>query len=633
MSGASPLCGGLRRVPRLLSSRSSRRSTCCSRCRSSAAPGPERRPARRRLAILVFLTAVNYVGLGRARAPERRDLVKMGSLVGPGRLGLASWRPHVTRRELLAPLPVGGGPLLAAFGVAMIAVLLELRRLVRGDQPGRRDAPARAGAPARADLGHPRGHLLYVLMNLVYVRALPSRRCRRRPRLAKPRPGAVRSHRGPARSARPCWSRPSAASPPRSCTPPASTCRWRRTACSSRPSPRSIPATGLRPRASWPRASGRSVLTFSGAYEQLYTYVVFAVVLFHAATGAAVLRAAADAPGRPRPYRTWGYPWVPLVFILSSLALVVNTLVEKPKESADRAAAPGPGSAGVRLLASGRAAAGRDPPRGAPCAPCSNGASVAIGTLLSRDIAVLTNAIAFNFLLCLFPLLLVLAGFSQRYQGSRAGAALLLLLQELIPFDQEAIAASLKSLTRIARGLEVFSLLLIVWGSSGIFMPVEMALNRAWGGRSERHFLVSRGLAFLMTVAGGCLAFVSVGLTVTARHHGKAWPLLAGFSAKASALPPDLLPVLPDLHADPVEVGRHPGRPARGALGRPHVGTRQVRLRRQARPDEPAGLLRPARLLGRAAAVGLRLQPGSRVRRADGARGRPLAAQVSFLSR
>jgi membrane protein len=159
----------------------------------------------------------------------------------------------------------------------------------------------------------------------------------------------------------------------------------------------------------------------------------------------------------------------------------------------------------------------------------------AIGTLLSRDIAVLTNAIAFNFLLCLFPLLLVLAGFSQRYQGSRAGAALLLLLEELIPFGHEAIATSLKSLTRIASGLEVFSLLLIVWGYSGIFMPVEMALNRAWGGRAERHFLISRGLAFFMTVAGGSIAFLSVALTVTARTYGRSWPLLAGFSAKASA--------------------------------------------------------------------------------------------------
>jgi membrane protein len=159
----------------------------------------------------------------------------------------------------------------------------------------------------------------------------------------------------------------------------------------------------------------------------------------------------------------------------------------------------------------------------------------AIGTLLSRDIAVLTNAIAFNFLLCLFPLLLVLAGFSQRYQGSRAAAALALLLQELIPFGQQAIADSLRNLTKIARGLEVLSLLLIVWGSSGIFVPVEMALNRAWGGRPSRHFFFSRGLAFLMTVAGGLLVLVSVAITVFVRSYGREWPMLAGLSAKASA--------------------------------------------------------------------------------------------------
>jgi YihY family inner membrane protein len=159
----------------------------------------------------------------------------------------------------------------------------------------------------------------------------------------------------------------------------------------------------------------------------------------------------------------------------------------------------------------------------------------ALGTLVSRDIAVLTNAIAFNFLLCLFPLLLVLAGFSQRYQGSRAAAALVLLLQELIPFGHQAIAESLKSLSKLARGLEVLSLFLIVWGSSGIFMPVEMVLNRAWGGRPSRHFLLSRLLAFLMTVAGGLIALASVAITVAVRSYGREWPLLTGYSAKASA--------------------------------------------------------------------------------------------------
>jgi basic amino acid/polyamine antiporter, APA family len=75
------------------------------------------------------------------------------------------------------------------------------------------------------------------------------------------------------------------------------------------------------------------LLTFSGTYEQIYTYVVFAVVLFHAATGAAVFVLRRARPEAPRPYRVWGYPLVPVLFIGSSLLLVANTLVEKPVES------------------------------------------------------------------------------------------------------------------------------------------------------------------------------------------------------------------------------------------------------------------------------------------------------------
>ena len=56
----------------------------------------------------------------------------------------------------------------------------------------------------------------------------------------------------------------------------------------------------------------------------------------------------------------------------------------------------------------------------------------ALGTVLSRDIAVLTNAIAFNFLLCLFPLLAVVVAVSQHLPGGgRFGSALLLVLHRL----------------------------------------------------------------------------------------------------------------------------------------------------------------------------------------------------------
>jgi membrane protein/epoxyqueuosine reductase len=94
----------------------------------------------------------------------------------------------------------------------------------------------------------------------------------------------------------------------------------------------------------------------------------------------------------------------------------------------------------------------------------------------------------------------------------------------------------MRGLNRVARGLEAFSLLLIVWGSSGIFMPVEMALNRAWGGHPHRDFWKSRTLAFLMTMAGGLLALVSVALTLAARSYSREWPRLAGLGVKASAL-------------------------------------------------------------------------------------------------
>lgn len=157
------------------------------------------------------------------------------------------------------------------------------------------------------------------------------------------------------------------------------------------------------------------------------------------------------------------------------------------------------------------------------------------GTLLARDTMVVTNAIAFNFLLCLFPLLLVLVAAAQALPGRRASTAVLLVMHELIPFEREALAQSVQGLRRLAPGLQVFSLLMIVWGSSGIFMPIEMALARAWGSQ-PRTWLKSRGLAFAATLGGGLLAFLSVALTVVARSYDDVWPRVAEYGARASAL-------------------------------------------------------------------------------------------------
>jgi APA family basic amino acid/polyamine antiporter len=76
-----------------------------------------------------------------------------------------------------------------------------------------------------------------------------------------------------------------------------------------------------------------ALLALSGTYEQLFTYVMFISILFNVACGLALFRLRVKMPDHPRPYRAWGYPVVPILFILGSVAFVLNTFLERPLES------------------------------------------------------------------------------------------------------------------------------------------------------------------------------------------------------------------------------------------------------------------------------------------------------------
>jgi basic amino acid/polyamine antiporter, APA family len=75
------------------------------------------------------------------------------------------------------------------------------------------------------------------------------------------------------------------------------------------------------------------LLTLSGGYEALFTYVTFASVLFGTLGGVAIFVLRWRRPGAPRPYKALGYPIIPGLYVLGSFALVWNTLVERPTES------------------------------------------------------------------------------------------------------------------------------------------------------------------------------------------------------------------------------------------------------------------------------------------------------------
>ena len=76
-----------------------------------------------------------------------------------------------------------------------------------------------------------------------------------------------------------------------------------------------------------------AILVLSGRYDQLFTYVIFASWILYGMTTAAVLVLRRNKPEMPRPYRTFGYPLVPIVFVLSALGLVISTLFHSPLES------------------------------------------------------------------------------------------------------------------------------------------------------------------------------------------------------------------------------------------------------------------------------------------------------------
>ncbi|MFC2164387.1 APC family permease [Acidobacteriota bacterium] len=75
------------------------------------------------------------------------------------------------------------------------------------------------------------------------------------------------------------------------------------------------------------------VLALTGTFEQLFTFAMFIGVLFWVIAAAAVFTLRRKNPSLPRPYKTWGYPVVPLIFIIALSGILINALIERPVES------------------------------------------------------------------------------------------------------------------------------------------------------------------------------------------------------------------------------------------------------------------------------------------------------------
>ena len=283
------------------------------------------------IAILV-LTAVNHLGLKEgAWVQNALTVIKIGSIALFAALGLLV--PAKIAPDLYGPAGAVPGGLLAAFGIAMIAALWTY--------DGWYGLTCSAGEVRDPGRNLPRGlifgtaavMLLYMVLNLVYVRTLDMAAMAATPRIAETA-AAVLFGPGAARlislavliSTFGCLSATILYSS-RIYLPMAEDGLFFRSLARVDPRHRT-PVASL-----WAQTVWSLVLTFSGSYSQLYTYAIFAGLLFHLMIAAAVFILRRRRPDLPRPYRTWGYPVVPALFILASLLLIGNTLKESPVES------------------------------------------------------------------------------------------------------------------------------------------------------------------------------------------------------------------------------------------------------------------------------------------------------------
>ena len=289
------------------------------------------------LLLIVILTYVNVVGLRWGALLQNLStwtkFAAMAAFVGLGfAIGKGDWS-HFHSHGVGLTMGLAPRQLISALGVALIAVFWAYDGWVYITWVAGEVKEPRRNVPRAMVLGVLAVGAIYLAMNVIYVYALPMAEVAKHETIAHAAAEQMFSPRAAvwlsAMIAISCFSAAA------SCTLSGARVylamaqdgvffkrmavihpKWR------------TPAFSLIGQGIWAAA-----LTLSGRYDQLYTYVIYGMVLSYTLTviGMFVLRW--KRPEIPRPYRCTGYPWVPAIYVLVGTAWTLNTIITRPKEA------------------------------------------------------------------------------------------------------------------------------------------------------------------------------------------------------------------------------------------------------------------------------------------------------------
>jgi len=139
----------------------------------------------------------------------------------------------------------------------------------------------------------------------------------------------------------------------------------------------------------------------------------------------------------------------------------------------------------------------------------------ALREFLTENSLMISGSIAYHSLLAIFPLMLLLLGLGGLYiRRYELAGPLAVALHRYLPIRVDIIMQNLVSISQAYGKVGFLSFLLLLWSSSGVFLPLETALNHAWEVTEKRLWWRSRLLALEMALVAGGLMLISAVLVV-----------------------------------------------------------------------------------------------------------------------
>ncbi len=134
--------------------------------------------------------------------------------------------------------------------------------------------------------------------------------------------------------------------------------------------------------------------------------------------------------------------------------------------------------------------------------------------LAQSEVHTYAFSVAANAILSIFPFIVLMFTVARRVLHSQAMVAVIgNMLYYFLPSNQEFVVRNMSLLVHPHGGVQIASFVTLLISSSGVFLPLEVALNRVWGVEHNRSYLLNQAISLGLAFGVGILALFSVGLT------------------------------------------------------------------------------------------------------------------------